>query len=202
MLIELNKLRAANVCASKEETRYYLNGVLFEIVNGEGALVATDGHRLVKIPVKCKGADQSVIIPSSLINKIKPVRGVDQCNFLFSSTGAIEIEYDGTTFTDKAIDGTFPDYRRCIPDHESDAKTKKQAREKLNKAELEKEVIDIFEIGFNPRYLADFAKINDILGFKNAGVKMRMTDKITPVIITMGGATKNEYTGVLMPLRV
>lgn len=206
MQIELGKLKAANVFASKEETRYYLNGVFFEIVNGEAALVATDGHRLIKIPVKASGEDQKVIIPRQLIDKIKPVRGVEMCDFLFSSSGAIEIEYDGNTYKGEAIDGTFPDYRRVIPDQKAEIAAEQRRRAKLKAAERSKKYAedhDVFEVGFNPTLLADFAKINAFLGFKNSGVRMTLThDAKAPVVITMGGTNRDQYLGVLMPMRV
>lgn len=207
MQIELKKLKAANLFASKEETRYYLNGVLFEIENKQGHVVATDGHRLIKIPLqerghKIKGDDQKVIIPRDMIDKIKPVRGVEKCDLLFSGSGAIEIEYDGTTYKGQAVDGTFPDYRRVIPDQEADAKTKEAARKKMTKAQLEDECTDIFEIGFNPKFLADFAKVNETLGFKGAGVRLKTTSPQSPTIITMGGGMVDQYLAVLMPMRV
>ena len=207
MQIELKKLKAANLFASKEETRYYLNGVLFEIENKQGHVVATDGHRLIKIPLqerghKIKGDDQKVIIPREMIDKIKLVRGVEMCDLLFSSTGAIEIEYDGTTYKCQAVDGTFPDYKRVIPDQDADAKTKQAARKRMTKAQMEADAKDIFEVGFNPKFLADFAKLNETLGYKGAGVRLKTTDSQSPAIITMGGGMADQYLAVLMPMRV
>ncbi len=207
MQIELKKLKAANLFASKEETRYYLNGVLFEIENKQGFLVAIDGHRLIKIPMqeaghKIKGDDQKFIIPREMLDRIKLVRGVEMCDLLFSSTGAITIEYDGTTYTGQAIDGTFPDYRRVIPDHEGYAEKREAQLKKMAKEGLLKDAVSIFNIGFNPKYLADFAKVNEILGHKGAGVRLEAQDCNSPTIITMGGANRDQYLAVLMPLRV
>ena len=39
-------LQAAVLCSSKEETRYYLNGVFLHAVDGVFRAVATDGHRM------------------------------------------------------------------------------------------------------------------------------------------------------------
>ena len=206
--IELGKLQAANLFASKEETRYYLNGVLFEINGGKLHLISTDGHRLIKIPVEIEGKkkpeDMKFIIPSSLIAKIKKARGADTVE-LSINKDEITIAYDGGTFTDKAIDGTFPDYTRVIPDQEAAVKNEKDRRKKLAQKVAAAEFAqggDVFEIGFNPKYLADFAKVNELLGFKGSGVRLNAMDASSPVVVTMGGGMRDQYLAVLMPMRV
>lgn len=206
--IELGKLQAANLFASKEETRYYLNGVFFEINGGKLHLISTDGHRLIKIPVEIEGKkkpeDMKFIIPSSLIAKIKKARGADTVELTIQKD-EITISYDGGTFTDKAIDGTFPDYTRVIPDQDATVKTEQARRKKLAQKVAAAEFAQsagVFEIGFNPKYLADFAKVNELLGFKGSGVRLSATDEKSPVLVTMGGGMRDQYLAVLMPMRV
>lgn len=61
--VDANLLRLAHMAISKEETRYYLNGVHIEPHPVRGAiLVATDGHRMVVIHDADAECDEDVIV--------------------------------------------------------------------------------------------------------------------------------------------
>lgn len=214
MKVDIRKLKAANVFASKEETRYYLNGVFFELDKAGLNFVATDGHRAIVIPQICDKEEFALaislhpegcnyIIPRDLIERIKLIRGIDECEIFFRE-GKITIEYEGNSYNGEAVDGTFPDYKRIMPDQDKIVKDEKARRKELtakDRAQSYVDMYDVFEIGFNPAFLSDFAKINTILGYKNQGVRMTMIDRSSPVVITLG-ADRSLYTGVLMPMRV
>jgi len=183
MKIDIRKLIAADIFASTEQTRFYLNGVYFEVKEGKGQFVATDGHRLVMLPLgDMDGPDCSVIIPSSLIKKIKLDKHLDLGEITIE-TGAhysdIKIDYYGATYGEKAIDGTYPDFRRILPADDLEQKG----------APL---------IGFNPTYLGSFAKVHKILGKKNAHIHMAIYSADRAVKIT---SPDLDYTAILMPVR-
>ena len=187
--IEIGKLKAARIFASKEETRYYLCGVYFEMKGSLVNLVATDGHRLIRIPTFLENPEQfedmkdvKFIIPNALIDRIKTVRGLTHCDISICDK-IITINYDHADFKAEEIDGTFPAYERVIP-------------------KIPKKHVGTTEIGFNPKYLADFAKVNEALGHRSAGVRMTLITDSDPAIITMGGGNRDLYLGVLMPMRV
>ncbi len=104
---------------SREETRYYLNGIYLHEVEGALRAVATDGHRLARIDVPLpEGANgmTGVIIPRKAVTELKKM--------LESQTGDVNIEvtenkifvsFGNVTFLSKLVDGTFPDYARAIP---------------------------------------------------------------------------------------
>lgn len=111
--------------ASTDETRYNLNGVLFEPdaeETGKLVMVATDGHRLVRIERTFEGADfgktEGVILPR---------KGVTELRRLFDGgeeQGALEIGFfenhavmkrGGTVLGMRLIDGAFPDYKQVVP---------------------------------------------------------------------------------------
>ena len=104
MLIPTDLLKAAILCASSEETRYYLRGVHLAT---SGHMVTTDGHRLFCAKL-AEAVSQDVIIPLDTVKaalKLAPKK-------------AAVIELNGNTlggvvFT--PVDGTFPDWRRAIP---------------------------------------------------------------------------------------
>jgi DNA polymerase-3 subunit beta len=104
---------------SSEETRYYLMGIFFHIVDDQLRAAATDGHRLARITVpKPDGADgmPDVIVPRKAITELH--------RLLEELEGTVEISLSPTkvrfglgsaVLTSKLIDGTFPDYNRVIP---------------------------------------------------------------------------------------
>ena len=104
---------------SSEETRYYLMGIFFHVVDDQMRAAATDGHRLARVTVaRPDGADgmPDVIIPRKAVNELY--------RLLEELEGTVEISLSPTKvrfglgsaiLTSKLIDGTFPDYNRVIP---------------------------------------------------------------------------------------
>jgi len=108
---------------SNEETRYFLNGLYFNInVNDNKTivtLVGTDGHRLAKFSY---GLDQTdlkisgVIIPKKTIYELsKLLSDTDQKIEINVSSSKIIFYIGDLIFISKLIDGSFPDYKRVIP---------------------------------------------------------------------------------------
>jgi DNA polymerase III subunit beta len=104
---------------SSEETRYYLMGIFFHVVEDQLRAAATDGHRLARVTVsRPDGADgmPDVIVPRKAVNELY--------RLLEELEGTVEISLSATKvrfglgsaiLTSKLIDGTFPDYNRVIP---------------------------------------------------------------------------------------
>ena len=104
---------------SSEETRYYLMGIFFHVVDDQMRAAATDGHRLARITVtRPDGAEgmPDVIVPRKAVNELY--------RLLEELEGTVEISLSPTKvrfglgsaiLTSKLIDGTFPDYNRVIP---------------------------------------------------------------------------------------
>ncbi|MDR1828060.1 MAG: DNA polymerase III subunit beta [Methylobacteriaceae bacterium] len=108
---------------STEETRYYLNGIFFHVLenNGETWLrsVATDGHRLARVDVAApEGAAgmPGVIVSRKAVSEIlKLVEDGTESIRVELSTAKIRLTFGTVVFTSKLIDGTYPDYQRVIP---------------------------------------------------------------------------------------
>lgn len=107
-------------CISSEETRYYLNGIHWEMGEKGSFFVATDGHKLAAY----RNADEvkpaaSMIIPRKLVRFLishLSKSAITVSNMAYSCP-AVKIETDdGITIRAKTIDGTFPDWRRVIPE--------------------------------------------------------------------------------------
>tara|TARA_B100001057_G_scaffold265564_1_gene265765 strand:- start:8576 stop:9691 length:1116 start_codon:yes stop_codon:yes gene_type:complete len=108
---------------SNEETRYFLNGLYFNVTNENNknivTIVGTDGHRLAKFSHEIEGKiDQisGVIIPKKTIYELSKLLSEidDDINISISSNKIIFI-IGNIIFISKLIDGSFPDYKRVIP---------------------------------------------------------------------------------------
>jgi DNA polymerase-3 subunit beta len=104
---------------SNDETRFHLNGVLFESDGSKARMVSTDGHRLSKVERTLTGGPQlasGVIIPKKGLTEIK--RALDGAsgacdmavagNHVFLKTGDIALAV-------KLIESQFPPYEQVIP---------------------------------------------------------------------------------------
>ncbi len=109
---------------SNEETRYFLNGLYFNTQKEENStivtLVGTDGHRLAKFSHKL---DQNinevsgVIIPKKTIYELsKLLAEIDDDIEVIVSSNKVIFYIDNLVFISKLIDGSFPDYKRVIPE--------------------------------------------------------------------------------------
>lgn len=121
--------------ASSDELRRSMNGVYFEIKKGEFKVVATDGHRLVKIinsnfdysgekttmlvPIKTcqlmtklfKGKQGSDAEPSAEGEEISESHKVK----VFFSNEFLRCSFNNVTINSRLIDDTFPNYESVIP---------------------------------------------------------------------------------------
>ncbi|HEX8905649.1 MAG TPA: DNA polymerase III subunit beta [Longimicrobiaceae bacterium] len=105
--------------ASTEETRPILNGVLWQLHDGEMRMVATNGHRLAKmtIPVETgteRPAADLIVHPKAL----------QQVQRLFSGDAAVEVaksenhlgfRSDTVQVYTRLIEGPYPNYEQVIP---------------------------------------------------------------------------------------
>jgi DNA polymerase-3 subunit beta len=104
---------------SSEETRYYLMGIFFHVVDDQLRAAATDGHRLARITVpRPDGAEgmPDVIVPrkavAELYRLLEELEGTVEISL---SPTKIRFGLGSAILTSKLIDGTFPDYNRVIP---------------------------------------------------------------------------------------
>ena len=121
--IDAKTLAAVAIAQSTETTRYYLCGVCFD---GDDA-VATDGHLLtVSTNVAIRhGEDAASILPVTS-KAITALKRRDATHAIFD--GATLSVYGATSDMvplylepSAPIDGTFPDWRRVLPDVPDDA---------------------------------------------------------------------------------
>lgn len=103
--------------SSNDESRFNLNGVLFEQAEDTTRLVATDGHRLAMI-------DQKIDVPFTS-KVLVPKKGLQELRRLLESLKDeiimgfekknLFVKTDQFMMTVRLIDGDYPDYRKVIP---------------------------------------------------------------------------------------
>lgn len=115
--------------ASTDETRYNLNGVFFEppaSADGPLTMVATDGHRLVRVERTFEGANGfrlkgPVILPRKGLAELKRVLGdatdgdgPARIELGFHDNHAV-VKKGSTLLGMRLVEGQFPDYKQVIP---------------------------------------------------------------------------------------
>lgn len=104
---------------STDETRYHLNGVLFEKSADGLVMVATDGHRLSFVSRALKGVSfeqERLILPRKGINELRALLASEKALELCFSERHVFCRTEKQTLYIRLLDGNFPDYRRVIPE--------------------------------------------------------------------------------------
>ena len=107
-------------CMAQQDVRYYLNGLMMEVVEGELQTVASDGHRLALSKNLIDNESQSIsqiIIPRKAAQEL--LRLIDK----FDGVVELKIAKNNIKFTlgdvqlnAKLIDGRFPDFKNVVPE--------------------------------------------------------------------------------------
>jgi DNA polymerase-3 subunit beta len=119
--INIATLKAVNLAASTEETRFYLKGVYVEVTDKTVTYTATNGHILLSLREDSLEPNTLIgawIIPSDFIKAAKPNKHTDIATMTTVSgpNDGTRLAFDGTiTGMVAPIDGSFPDYRRILP---------------------------------------------------------------------------------------
>lgn len=113
-----NGISSVKIAVSNDTTRPALTGVYFNTFDSSLYVAATDGYRLAEKKLISKvSSEVDAIVPANSINEVLASisEEVEEVEILFDESqvcfrlGEIEI-------TSKYIDGSFPDYRKLIPE--------------------------------------------------------------------------------------
>lgn len=177
--------RAVSEFQSREETRYYLNGVYVQKHPERGALlIGTDGHRML-IAHDVDGVCKKPAIISSSADTFRPI-GKDPAIKLSMTEDGIVTCGHYRSIKSCIIDGTYPDWARVVRPLVDLAKKREHGK-------------PVFEpASFNAQYLADFHKIHKHLSTGQSAVKVVSFDKKDPALVLI--PNQPHVFGVLMPL--
>jgi DNA polymerase III sliding clamp (beta) subunit (PCNA family) len=181
--LKIAALKAVNLFASKEETRYYLCGVLVQISLRHTLYVATDGHRmLVHREDLAEGAEANTllgdfILPRAALDKLKAAKS-GPAEILFSTFGEGKFLLGETLVT--PVDGSFPQWSRAVPAPVDPEATPQRPQ-------------------FNLAYCVDFQKAAIALGYGALAPHLHYSDASAPCAVTFGDS--RQTFGVIMPVR-
>ena len=121
--VSQNKLRRlierTGFAMAQQDVRYYLNGMLLEINQGQLRAVATDGHRMAMCTVDAEIDYQEkyqLIVPrKGILELARLLAEADDLISIVLGTHHIRATTGDFTFTSKLVDGKFPDYERVLP---------------------------------------------------------------------------------------
>jgi DNA polymerase-3 subunit beta len=104
---------------AQQDVRYYLNGMLLEIMDNSLRTVATDGHRLATCVAGVETSQtqpQQIIVPrKGILELARLLQNGEEPLKLVIGASHIRAHVGDFTFTSKLVDGKFPDYQRVIP---------------------------------------------------------------------------------------
>jgi len=106
---------------ASQDVRYYLNGLLLELSDGELKGVATDGHRLAlsSVEVKGNGLEMRNILPRKAVLELaKLLSAEDSPIEMLVGPTYMGIKTENLSFSSKLIDGKYPDYEKVFPSGE------------------------------------------------------------------------------------
>ncbi len=103
---------------AQDELRPVMNGIYFDLTPEALAIVASDGHKLVRnknFKVK-SDTPAAFILPKKPANLLKNVLGKDGSDVVIKFDGRnAEISFDGGVLTCRLIEGRYPNYNSVIP---------------------------------------------------------------------------------------
>lgn len=115
----LDALTKTVYATSKEETRYYLNGVYFNIQKDIIKFVATDGRRLAYVTrtINPTKVVTTGIVPTKAVERVIKIlekSKSDSCSFSLLQENFI-FKIDNMCFISRLVQGDFPAYEQVIP---------------------------------------------------------------------------------------
>ncbi|MCL6556282.1 MAG: DNA polymerase III subunit beta [Burkholderiales bacterium] len=123
IVLEQRRLRHAigqvQFAMAQADIRYYLNGMLLVVGEGQMRLVATDGHRLSlsqqALP-EAAGEPQELIVPRKTVLELARLLGESEEPVTVRlARNQVRFAFDAIVLDSKVVDGKFPDYNRVIP---------------------------------------------------------------------------------------
>ena len=107
---------------AQQDIRYYLNGLLMVVEEGQLKLVATDGHRLAFASQEAGDKSlprQEVILPRKTIIELSKLLSDDDEPVAIELSGTqAKFSFGRIVLVSKLVDGKFPDYVRVIPQNQ------------------------------------------------------------------------------------
>lgn len=111
-------IKTTHFSMAQNSPRYYLNGMLWDIKEGQFQVVATDAHRLAQRSIAID-SDQTaaVIVPRKTVLELTKLLSESSEQPILISFTENQISIQGPSYQlySRLIAGTFPDYKKLLP---------------------------------------------------------------------------------------
>jgi DNA polymerase-3 subunit beta len=128
-----NLIQHTAFAVSTEESRPILNGVLWELRDGEMKMIATNGHRLARMGVSVPATgtpSADFIVPPAALGQVQRLFDDDDDIEVARSDNHLGFRAAATEVYTRLIEGTYPNYEQVIPrDNDKNAMIGKKAFE-------------------------------------------------------------------------
>ncbi|MDO5334537.1 MAG: DNA polymerase III subunit beta [Coriobacteriia bacterium] len=112
-----NMVKSVAKDVSKDETRAILTGVLISQTGSELKMVATDSYRLAVASTTLEHSIEGefeAVVAGPFLSEIAALPSSSELITIALSENQVIVSYRGTTFINRRIEGTFPNYRQLI----------------------------------------------------------------------------------------
>ena len=170
------KLKLEKIAGVKD-VRVHIRDPHLDVENK--CLVATDGHKLVRIPVEVSTADTSGPVPLDAIKDARK-RKLESAEIVCNGDATLVDPNSGKHLAhyDRVDYGNFPDYERVLPD------------------DSEKPIASVL---LNARYLLELAQALSVRRGEEPVVRLDIFDDSRPVRVV--AENEPDRVGVVMPCR-
>lgn len=109
-------IHLTSFAVSRDALRPAMMGIYFQIEEGEGRAVATDGHRLVKLRLSQLRSSQPLrfIVPEKALSLAAKVATDGDCH-VEVDVSHVSFDFGGSRVMARMIDETYPNYEAVIP---------------------------------------------------------------------------------------
>ncbi len=114
----LSLIHHTSFAVSTEESRPILNGVLWELSDGQMRMVATNGHRLAKMTVPAASSSHTTvqfIVPPAALQQVQRLFGKEEEVVVGQEGNHLGFRSGGTEVYTRLIEGSYPNYDQVIP---------------------------------------------------------------------------------------
>ncbi len=109
-------IHTTSFAVSKDALRPAMMGIYFQIRDSGARIVATDGHRLVRLDMEDLRSTEKIdfIVPEKAVNLAGRVAGEGECTITVDG-GYIGFDFGNSVVLARMIDETYPNYEAVIP---------------------------------------------------------------------------------------
>jgi DNA polymerase III subunit beta len=129
----LSLIRHTSFAVSTEESRPVLNGVLWELRDGEMRMVATNGHRLARMRIPAGPSLETtthLIVPPAALQQVQRLFGEGDEVSVSREQNHLGFKAGNAEVYTRLIEGTYPNYEQVIPkDNDKSAIIQRKALE-------------------------------------------------------------------------